>query len=125
MEMLKAKCQAYSNAVVFTTCHPLEDSFDLEGMEQGRIEHEKITDEVVALFQGKEIRVLSAEGCQLCEKCTYPEQPCRFPEQARSSVEANGISVVELAQHCNIHYKNGENTVTYFSLILYKKKAFL
>ena len=36
-----------------------------------------------------------------------------------SSVEAYGISVVEMAKNCNINYKNGVNTVTYFSLILF------
>ena len=118
MKTLKTKCLAYSNAIVFTTCHALEDSFDIEGMEQGRIEHEKITDEILELFQGEK-RVLSAEGCRLCEKCTYPNAPCRFPERARSSVEANGISVVELAKQCGINYKNGNNTVTYFSVIFY------
>lgn len=125
LEELKKSCLSYEKAVVFTTCHSLEDSFDIEGMEKGRIAHEKITDQAVEIFAGEEIKALSAEGCGLCEKCTYPTAPCRFPQKARSSVEANGISVVELAQNCNINYKNGENTVTYFSLILYKKKSFL
>ena len=125
LEELEKDCLTYEKAVVFTTCHSLEDSFDIEGMERGRVAHEKITDQAIELFAGEEIKVLSAEGCGLCENCTYPTAPCRYPQKARSSVEANGISVVELAQHCNIHYKNGENTVTYFSLILYKKKAFL
>ena len=119
LETLKAKCLSFSKAVVFTTCHDLEDSFDIEGMDAGRVKHEKITDEVIELFPNIEIRVLSAEGCTLCEKCTYPHSPCRFSDKARSSVEANGISVVELAKQCDINYKNGNNTVTYFSVILY------
>ena len=118
-EEVKAKCLAYENVLVFTTCHSLEDSFDIEGMHSGRLEHEKITDQVTAMFEDRKIRALSAEGCGLCKVCTYPNAPCRFPEKARSSVEANAISVVELAKQCGIHYKNGQNTVTYFSVILY------
>ncbi len=119
LKQLKAKCLAFSKAIVFTTCHQLEDSFDIEGMHEGRIKHEKITDQTVKFFKGKSIRVLSAEGCKLCEKCTYPTAPCRFPEKARSSVEANGISVVDLAKQMGINYKNGNNTIIYFSVILY------
>jgi predicted metal-binding protein len=117
---LKEKCLNYPKAIVFTTVHPLEDSFDIEGMEKGRIEHEKVTDEIIGFFSGKEIYALSAEGCDLCEKCAYPNSPCRFPGKARPSVEANGISVVELAKANGINYKNGNNTVTYFSVVLYK-----
>lgn len=119
IETLKAKCLTYSKALVFTTCHTLEDSFDIEGMERGRVEHERITDEVAMLFSRQDIRVLSAEGCGICKKCTYPNAPCRFPKKARASVEANGISVVELAKQCGINYKNGNNTVTYFSIMFY------
>ena len=121
LEDLKKKCLSYNKAVVFTTVHAIEDSFDIEGMNAGRVRHERLTDEVVLLFGGQNIRVLSAEGCGLCEKCTYPNNPCRFPDKARSSVEANGISVVELAQNCAINYKNGNNTVTYFSMIFYNE----
>ena len=119
LEQLKQKCLAYKQAVVFTTVHAIEDSFDIEGMNAGRVAHESITDEVILLFNAQNIRVLSAEGCGLCEVCTYPTAPCRFPDKARSSVEANGISVVELASNCGIKYKNGNNTVTYFSMIFF------
>lgn len=56
---------------------------------------------------------------EILKKCTYPTAPCRFPEKARSSAYANGISVVDLAKQLGINYKNGNNTVTYFSVVLY------
>lgn len=119
MEELQKKCLRYQNALVFTTCHKLEDSFDIEGMSQAREKHERTTDSVIELFESINIRALSAEGCGLCTQCTYPHAPCRYPQKARPSVESNGISVIELAKHCNIRYNNGLNTVTYFSLILW------
>ena len=119
LQDLQERCLSFEKGLLFTTLHKIEDSFDIEGMNDGRIEHEKITDKIVELFDAKNIHVLSAEGCGLCEKCTYPTSPCRYPQKARSSVEAYGISVVEMAQNCNINYKNGVNTVTYFSLILF------
>ena len=55
LEDLKEKCLSFKNALLFTTMHALEDSFDIEGMNNGRIEHEKITDKVVELFSSKNI----------------------------------------------------------------------
>ena len=117
---LRDKWQSYTSAIVFTTCHEIEDSFDIEGMEEARVKHEQITDRVLSLFDRREVGVLSAEGCNLCKNCTYPTSPCRYPDLARQSVESNGISVVELAQQTGIHYKNEPNTVTYFSIIFVK-----
>ena len=114
-EEQKKRFSAYPQAFVFTTKHDVEDSFDIEGMAAARVEHERVEDMIrPALPEGSV--VLGAGGCNVCEKCAYPE-PCRFPEKARSSVEACGINVVSLAKTAKIHYTNGENTVTYFTLV--------
>lgn len=112
-------CHSYDRAIVFTTKHDLEDSFDVEGWARGRTEHEAVTDRVLEMCPFERRLAFSAEGCSLCKSCTYPDAPCRFPNRARVSVEANGIFVVELARMCNIHYHNGKNTVTYFSMLLF------
>jgi predicted metal-binding protein len=119
LEERRALCHSYDRAIVFTTKHDLEDSFDVEGWTRGRIAHEAATDRVLELCPFARRLAFSAEGCHLCEKCTYPDAPCRFPNRARVSVEANGIFVVELARMCDIRYHNGANTVTYFSMLLF------
>lgn len=61
-----------------------------------------------------------AGGCSLCgDACTYPDAPCRHPDRARRSMEACGMEVTTLAKDCGIHYMNGENTVTYFSILFW------
>ena len=118
LEERRAICLSYDRAIVFTTKHDVEDSFDVEGWARARIAHERITDHVLELCPFAKRLAFSAEGCHLCERCTYPDAPCRFPNRARVSVEANGIFVVELARMCGIKYHNGANTVTYFSMLL-------
>ena len=118
---LKEKILKRKNAVVFSCKHELEDCFDFEGMTEGQKKSRKILDDIMEHLKadGVDFMALGCEGCTLCEKCTYPDSPCRFPDKAIPSVEACGISVVDLAKKTGINYNNGANTVTYFCIILY------
>lgn len=118
---IEKKIKDYRYALVFTCKCDLEDSFDFEGMTAGRKRAQFVLSGITEKLRadGKKFMALGCEGCDLCDKCTYPDAPCRFPEKAVPSVEACGINVVELAKKAGINYNNGENTVTYFCVILY------
>jgi predicted metal-binding protein len=117
MEQQQQKITAFSSAFVFTTTAALEDSFDYEGMMRAKDTHDRLTAELHERF-GKTNPVFGAGGCTLCKSCAYPE-PCRFPDKTYSSIEAAGINVTELSRAAGLRYHNGENTVTYFSMILF------
>lgn len=63
--------------------------------------------------------ILSNEGCGRCERCTYPTAECRKPERLFPSLEGFGIHVAKLAESAKVKYINGENTVTYFGMLLF------
>ena len=63
--------------------------------------------------------VLSNEGCGKCESCTYPDEPCRFPDTVHGSIEGYGIWVTKLAKQAGMKYDNGEGTVTFFGAALF------
>ncbi len=111
----------YRHALLYTTKHDLEDSFDVEGMAEGHRLHGMVDDAVFQLFSAEEgaFELLGAEGCRRCKACTYPTSPCRFPEKLRVPVESVGIDVVALSKAAGVHYMNGVNTVTYFSMVFY------
>lgn len=121
IDELKLKVTKYKNAFVFTTVGELEDSFDIEGMEAARVESKKVFDEAIKFAQENlnDFMLLGCGSCTVCEKCTCPDSPCRFPEKAIPSIESCGINVVTLAKSLNINYYNGINTVTYFNMILF------
>jgi predicted metal-binding protein len=119
LQDLKNKYTSYKNIFVFTTKHSIEDSFDIEGMGEARLLHQSYDELIVKALEGENYKLLGAGGCSICSKCTYPERPCAFPEKAHPSVEACGINVVELSADLGINYVNGENTVTYFSVIFF------
>lgn len=120
-ETCKAKCLSYRNALVFNQVFPLEDSFDFEGMRAGHAAFKETCDKLYALIkpQAGDFLLLSNEGCRRCEKCAYPDAPCRFPELLFPSVEGFGILVAGLAEAAGVHYINGPDTVTYFGVLLY------
>lgn len=117
------RCAHYTGGFLFTTVTEVEDITDLEETLATRAEHEKITRGIRDLFreQCRRIQVLSTESCAICEHCTYPDAPCRFPDKMFPAMESYGILVTELAEKYGITFMNGSNVATWFSLILYEE----
>jgi len=117
------KARKYARGMLLQTVSALEDSFDFEGMAAARERHIALTERVAGLVADagvSDMLVLGAGGCAICERCTkIDDEPCRFPERARASMEAYGVYVAATAERCGMKYINGANTVTYFSLILF------
>ena len=117
------RMRAFTTAFHFSTRHELEDSYDFEGMTDGKKAHEAIVPGVVAFFRekfGKDMMVLSTEGCRRCPKCTYPDAPCRFPDRAFTSMEAYGLLVTDVCKSADTPYYYGKNTVTFTSCVRFK-----
>ncbi len=122
IETLIARAQAYERALVFQTVHPLADAYDIEGMHEASIRHNRLTKAVggIARAARPDCLVLGAGACGVCARCARQDgQPCRLPGQAIISLEACGIDVSALARACGLSYTGGENTVTYFSAVLF------
>jgi predicted metal-binding protein len=117
----RQRCSEYKKMLLLSGKYDLEDSLDFEGMKAGMISFKKMID----LFNDNVKSILSSyiilsnEGCMRCEKCSYPEEPCRFPDKLFHSIEGYGFVVSDLAIQAGIHYINGNNTVTYFGAILF------
>ena len=122
VEECRARCLGFGKALMITTVTEVSDIADIEETLATRGPHEEITRKVRELFtaQGVETMVLSTEACAHCEKCTYPEAPCRFPDKMFPCVESHGIIVTDIAEKHGIEFMNG-NLVTWFSMIFYKE----
>lgn len=116
-----ARLKSYTRGIIVQTCGDVEDSFDFEGIMEiaaGHGEHySKMHD--ILLKEKLDILALGTDGCQLCKTCTYPDAPCRFPEDLHPSIEGFGFYVSELASQAGLNYTNGASTVTYFGAVFY------
>ncbi|MDR1612984.1 MAG: DUF2284 domain-containing protein [Planctomycetota bacterium] len=117
----RAKCLRFRNVLVFSGKYDLEDSFDYEGMMGGMESFKRTARELEALLKPHlgEYLMLANEGCGICDACTYPARPCRFPDRVHGSIEGYGIFVDKLAEAAGMNYINGRNTVTYFGGLFY------
>ena len=124
VEECRDRCLQYDTMLVFTGKYPLEDSFDYEGMQQGHKAFKALARQLEAAVKPwlTDYLLLSNEGCDLCESCTYPAAPCRFPARLHPSIEGYGLLVSDLAKQAQVAYHNGENTVTYFGALLFHEK---
>ena len=124
VEELIAQVRSFDRGLLYHTVSPLEDSFDIEGMQEaGRnftIVCQKVLSALRPSMEGAFF--LTGGGCGLCPQCAKPMgQPCRHPERALPSLESHGIDVYNTTRSTSLRYINGPNTVTYFGLILFRE----
>lgn len=118
----RALLTGYTHGILVQSVGELEDSFDIETMMETEATHkERFYAMRKALNeQGAAALAAGAGCCTVCKDCTYPDAPCRFPEEKMSSMEALGMLVVEVCKANGLPYFYGENTIAYTSCFLLK-----
>ncbi len=120
LEELSAKARKYTEGIIVQTVGQLEDSFDWEGIQDAanrqRDNFMKIWGELEKQYP--DLMPMGMGSCTLCEKCTYPDAPCRFPKRRTASMEACGLVVSEVCKSCGIPYNHGPNTIAYTGCFL-------
>ena len=121
VEECRRRCMEFSEALMITTVTEVDDIANIEETLATRAAHEAITRQVRDMIaaQGCRTFVLSTEACAHCEKCSYPDAPCRHPDYMFPCVESHGIVVTDIAEKHDITFMNG-NIVTWFSLLFYE-----
>lgn len=123
IQLLIARLRAYANGLLYQTVTPIEDSFDIEGMLEAGQAHTRLSQRIhqaVTPLLSAPCLHLTCGGCRLCDECTRREGlPCRHPDEALPSLEGYGVDVYQTTRDTSLHYINGQNTVTYFGMVLF------
>lgn len=115
------KLKTYTHVLVYQTVSPLEDSFDIEGMQAAKKDFSKLVQKIKKAFPDNEMLHLGVGGCGICDVCSkLDELPCRHPDLAVAALEGYGVYVSKLAESAGLKYINGQNTVTYFGAIFFR-----
>ena len=116
----QARIQSFQRGIIVQVIGQLEDSFDMEGMQAASETHKQLmlsfADELRAVYP--RLIPLGSGGCIICKECSCPNEPCRFPERAFSSMEAFGMLVTDVCQKNGLPYYYGPNTIAYTGCFL-------
>ena len=87
LDECRARVLQYTKGIIVQTVGELEDPLDGEGMMETEDMHKKSFDRMYALLreQHADVLALGAGGCKKCAVCTYPDAPCRRPNEMVSS----------------------------------------
>ncbi len=120
IEEAAERASKYSYGLIVQTIGHMEDDFDYETIEATSKKHKDNFAALVEKLRKRypDILPMGAGTCDLCEKCTYPDEPCRFPDESISSMEAYGLWVSKVCELSDFPYNNGKSTITYTSCYL-------
>lgn len=120
LEECTDRLKGYTQGILVQTYGDIEDGFDFEAMMEIEADHKEHFTEMYATLrdQAGEVLALGAGCCTACAKCTYPEEPCRFPEKMVSSMEAYGMLVLEICRRNGLTYYYGADKMAYTSCFL-------
>lgn len=120
LEELRQRVARYRGGILVQTVGDVEDSLDFEGMMEAEAAHRQ---HFTALHEAllrtwPDLLALGAGTCTRCQKCTYPDAPCRFPDRRVSSMEAYGMVVVETCKANGLGYYYGPQHIAYTGCFL-------
>ncbi len=117
---MRGTVERYSGGILVQTVTQLEDSLDYEGMMEAASRHKdnmnRLYTELRRLYPN--MYAMGSGGCNKCEKCTYPDEPCRFPDTLTYSMEACGLFVSRVCTDNGMKYNHGKDTLAYTSCFL-------
>lgn len=114
------KLQSYRRGILLQTVGTMEKAIDTKAYRRTEQRHLMLFHQMATLLRREypTALCLGSGGCRLCSICAYPE-PCRFPEQAYSSMEGYGLFVTQVCRDNGAQYYHGEKTITYSACILF------
>ena len=120
LDAMREKIAGYQHGILVQTVGELEDDFDVEVM----MDTEKAQKANVYTLQERllekypKVLAIGSGCCTHCKVCTYPDEPCRFPEKQLASMEAYGMLVTEVCKANDMKYYYGPCTIAYTGCFL-------
>lgn len=122
LEDCAQRLAGYSYGILVQTCGDIEDGFDFEAMMEIEANHKENFSRMYQSLRetGADVLAIGAGCCTTCPTCTYPDEPCRFPDKMISSMEAYGMVVLEVCKANGLTYYYGADKMAYTSCFLLK-----
>ena len=120
LDEMRAMVNGYSSGILVQTVGELEDSYDWEGIQdtakRQAVNFGRMWDELAK--ECPSVLAMGTGGCTKCEKCTYPDEPCRYPDRMAPSMEACGLFVSKVCTDNGLAYNYGPNKMAFTACFL-------
>jgi len=120
LEEIRERAKGYTSGILVQTVGTIEDSLDWDGMMVVGAHHKenfgKMKDKLNA--ENAQFLAMGAGKCQICDSCTYPNEPCRAPSKMEVSMEASGLLVSKVCTDNGIEYNYGADSIAFTSCFL-------
>ncbi|MEE0955730.1 MAG: DUF2284 domain-containing protein [Eubacterium sp.] len=125
IEDCEKRMKQYGFGILVQTTGVLEDSMDYEAMMDIEAKQSEGCRRMMQLVRQnfRDCLCLFHGPCNICKSCSYPDEPCRFPDKAVSAMEGYGLLVSQVCKDNGVDYYYGKGTLTYTGLFLVKSKA--
>lgn len=127
LEEMARRMRDYGDGVLVETVGRMADDFDYEAMLDAERRHKErfaaLTRTLYDRYGRENVLPMGAGTCRRCPQCTYPDAPCRFPQEQTMSMEAYGLLVSQVCQDCGAAYYHGPRTITYVSCALLRREV--
>lgn len=113
----------YTEVVLVRTTYERRELFDMNEMQSMAKAHNGYSRKIRAeLEKNPDIafKILSAGGCDYCEKCGCPDEKCRAPSERMYSVEAYGIDLTSFLNSYDIKSRAGNREQSFFTMVFCK-----
>lgn len=120
LETMLEKVKGYTSGILVQTVGQLEDSMDWEGIQEAGMNQAKNFTAMFKLLKKDypNMMPMGTGTCTRCKSCTYPDEPCRFPDELVSSMEACGLVVSDVCTANGVPYNHGKDTICYTACFL-------
>lgn len=121
LEECGERMKGYTRGVLVQTVGDIEDGFDFEAITEIAQDHSEHFQQMYAALREKhegDLLAIGTGGCTTCKVCTYPDEPCRFPDKMVSSMEAYGMLVLEVCKANDLQYYYGSDKMAYTGCFL-------
>jgi predicted metal-binding protein len=121
LEETKSRLGTYQEGILLQYSKPLDVKNDRVRLRQSKLDfHEKLL-KIEEFLRSDGIEHpwgMIGGSCALCDVCRVDE-PCPYPEKARTSLEALGIDVMVLLEGANLDNKFHPDKITWTGCVLY------
>ena len=115
----------YANAAVITRKFENVDLNDKSNVEKIAKGHQELCRRFAHLLRGEgyDILPLADGGCAYCNTCSYPDSPCRFPDQRVTSISCYGILMDEYMNSQGVDFSFEKDSIALYGIMLYNNPS--